>query len=410
MHVLQLKPEIEISNFDNNIEEPSYLITYFNKNWKVMKVVYDVIFHLQSDKEIEYTVENLSQKGISVTESELNFIANFLKTNGLIVGYEPEEDKNKPLRNQMLWGRITIIPSVAIKKMRFLSFLFNTGIFTLSATMFLIWFIYMYLGNSPGLVGEQLINLSFLELIICYTFLIFTGFAHEFGHAIALMKHGESSGRIGVGVYFIMPVLFTDVTRVWRLSCKERVLVDLGGIYFQGLILLISFIINELFIHSHLLFFGIMLSTATIIANFNPFIKMDGYWIFSDILGVEDLHKLVKDILSFFFMKKVGLENPLNKFKKNQKIMLMVYILSVCLFFVYFMMMIFHSFILSINVLMNDLTILFSEEIFHVNINIRYIVSYLSSRFTIFLALFFVLRMLYILLKRTIALIKGSRR
>lgn len=408
LSIIQLKSEVELFNFDDHSENDSYLVTYLGKNWKVRKNVHSVLLHLRSAENFELMLENLAKKEILVSQEELDVIVSFLKKNGLIVGYEPEASKNKPLRNKMLWLRLTILPSKMTKKFEFLAFLFDKLFFIPTAVIFLIWFTSIYLTNSPSLIGEQLITLSFIELIMCYIFLVFTGFIHEIGHAVALIKYDEKPGRIGLGVYFVMPVLFTDVTRVWRLSRMKRTMVDLGGIYFQGLILLISFTLNELFIQNHLLFLGMMLSTLTIMGNFNPFIKLDGYWIFSDILGVDDLHKLVKDIL-LCFLNNNRLQNPLNKFKKNQKVILIVYTLATCLFFSYLVMMIFRSLVLGVQMVHSDLIVLFSERFYHWNLQMNDLFSYLSSRFTIFLVFFFAIRMIYMSFKKGLRFIKVKK-
>jgi len=414
MCTVKLKPGVELSGFDDNLEEPSYLVSYFNKNWKVKKIVYDVIFQLQNnkiedEKDANHIISILSQNEIEVTIDEVNFIINFLKSNGLIVGYEPEKDKDKPLRDKMIWARITLIPSTITKKFSLLKFLFDKLFFSILITLFIAWFIYMYMINSPSIVGEKLMKLYFTELVLSYIFLIFTGFAHEIGHAVALMKHGENPGRIGAAMYFIMPVLFADVTRAWKLSRKARVMVDIGGIYFQGLILMISYIINELFINSHLLTIGIMLSTIAIIGNFNPFIKMDGYWIFSDILGVENLHKLARDTIAYFFEKTKGVPNPISKFKKRQRAIMVVYLVATCAFYVYMMQMIYHALIFGIDILATDLTVLLNGELSYMNIGVGDVMSYLSSRVSVFIALFLAIRMVYMLIKRLAILTKRRR-
>jgi hypothetical protein len=45
---------------------------------------------------------------------------------------------------------------------------------------------------------------------------------HEFGHAAACRYVGATPGAMGVGLYLVWPVFFTDVTDSYRLGRRER--------------------------------------------------------------------------------------------------------------------------------------------------------------------------------------------
>ena len=144
-----------------------------------------------------------------------------------------------------------------------------------------------------------------------------------------------------------------------------------------------------------------MLSVLTVLSNFNPFIKMDGYWIVSDILGVEDLHKLTRDVVSNFF-KKNDVNKPLTRFKRQQKMIILTYILLSIFFMVYFALMIGNAFIIGTGVLTEDINNIFTYGIAVSNISLNGIVDYISSRIMVFISLFFGIRMLYMLLRRIV--------
>ena len=57
---------------------------------------------------------------------------------------------------------------------------------------------------------------------------------HELGHAAACRYGGAEPGAIGVGVYLVFPVFYTDVTDSYRLGRAGRVRTDLGGLYFNS--------------------------------------------------------------------------------------------------------------------------------------------------------------------------------
>lgn len=123
-------------------------------------------------------------------------------------------------------------------------------------------------------------NTSSLKVIIVmYLSLIF----HEFGHASAAKRCGINAGKIGIGFYFISPVMYVDITNAWRLDNKKRILIDIGGVYFQA--------ITTIFLSSIALITGdktyYLCNVSVLIMtlfNLMPFLKLDGYWFFVIIL------------------------------------------------------------------------------------------------------------------------------
>ena len=64
---------------------------------------------------------------------------------------------------------------------------------------------------------------------------------HEFGHAAAARYGGSTPGAMGIGIYLFWPAFYTDVTDSYRLGRAGRVRTDLGGLYFNALVVLASF-------------------------------------------------------------------------------------------------------------------------------------------------------------------------
>jgi len=113
-------------------------------------------------------------------------------------------------------------------------------------------------------------------------------FIHELGHASACLRYGAPVGDIGCALYLIYPAFFCDVTGTWALARRERVMVDLGGLYFQ----LVATALVAVLWHMtglDMLASAVRISTATMVLNLLPLGRLDGYWVLSDILGVIDL-------------------------------------------------------------------------------------------------------------------------
>ena len=129
-------------------------------------------------------------------------------------------------------------------------------------------------------------------------------FVHELGHTSAMKKYNLSAKGIGVGFYFFTPVMYADVSEAWKLSNKQRVIVDIGGFYFQSMITMLYFVCGIIF-ESPTLLYVVSLSLFISIFNFNPFIKSDFYWGISDFFNIPNLRERAdKEFFKFFTSKK----------------------------------------------------------------------------------------------------------
>jgi len=113
---------------------------------------------------------------------------------------------------------------------------------------------------------------------------------HEFGHAAALCRFGRRPGGIGIGVYLFFPVLYSKVNGAWMLTRRQRVIVDIAGIWFQLLFLVVLFAVDAFVFRIPGIRVTTTITLATIAVNLNPLIKLDGYWILGDAIGVANLH------------------------------------------------------------------------------------------------------------------------
>jgi putative peptide zinc metalloprotease protein len=119
---------------------------------------------------------------------------------------------------------------------------------------------------------------------------------HELGHATACRYGGATPGRIGVGVYIVFPVFFTDVTDSYRLNRGGRLRTDLGGLYFNALTV-IGLAIAYLNTGNGLFLLVLLLMQIEMVQQLVPAVRLDGYYVLSDLAGVPDLFARVRPVL-----------------------------------------------------------------------------------------------------------------
>lgn len=124
-----------------------------------------------------------------------------------------------------------------------------------------------------------------------------SGVFHEFGHASALRYGGGNARCMGIGIYLIYPILYTDTTDSYRLGRWGRVRTDLGGFYFH---LLFALAIMAAYFESRQewLLLVVLLIDLDITRQLFPFVRFDGYWAITDLLGVPDILSHMKATLT----------------------------------------------------------------------------------------------------------------
>lgn len=159
------------------------------------------------------------------------------------------------------------------------------------AVALLGWWLGARVGAGVALIDPALaLDMTPAEALLFCALTAATFLLHELGHAAATARWGQKPAEIGIGLYLIFPVLFSNVTSAWALTLRQRIVVNLGGIYLQGLAIacLVPFQIHG---NDPVLALVIVLNLFSILVNLNPFFRFDGYWIYSDLFGIPNLRE-----------------------------------------------------------------------------------------------------------------------
>jgi len=118
---------------------------------------------------------------------------------------------------------------------------------------------------------------------------------HELGHAYTATRYGCRVPTMGIAMILMVPMLYSDTSDAWKLtSRRQRAAIGAAGMVVEcSLAALAMFAWN--FLDN-----GVARSLAFIVAttslalglaiNLNPFMRFDGYYVLSDMLGIPNLH------------------------------------------------------------------------------------------------------------------------
>ncbi len=144
--------------------------------------------------------------------------------------------------------------------------------------------------------GLQQVLRDPVDLLIVAGLSVLSAAFHECGHAAGCRYGGARPGVIGVGVYLVWPSFFTNVTDSYRLSRAGRLRTDLGGLYFN-LIFILALAGVYSATSAEVLLLVIASTQLEMLEQLLPFVRFDGYFILSDLVGVPDLFARVAPIV-----------------------------------------------------------------------------------------------------------------
>ncbi len=138
-----------------------------------------------------------------------------------------------------------------------------------------------------------------------YALFVLSLLCHELGHASACARFGARPGGIGCTFYWFHPAFYSDVTAAWKLPRAQRVVVDLGGIYFQLLFAATCAGVQGV-VDAPALSTAISMILFSCAVSLNPFFRFDGYWVLSDALGVTRLGSIPGRLIRHFCQRLRG--------------------------------------------------------------------------------------------------------
>lgn len=213
-----------------------------------------------------------------------DLLYNYLAQYGILK--ESNEENIKPYKkpNYLKLSFIIINERILSKIVILFNFLFYKKVF-ISTSLICISIIttltFIHLDTYQKFNLHKSLIYFFLATFFSVTF-------HEIGHATAANHFGARHGGIGGGFYLFTPVYFADVTDIWRLNKKQRVIVNIAGIYFEFIFCSSLAIIGLLTDNIILMVISIIVCVRSLF-NLNPFLRSDGYWIVSDLINQPNL-------------------------------------------------------------------------------------------------------------------------
>jgi len=180
-----------------------------------------------------------------------------------------------------------------------------TSAFLLCSTGFILFAVGLTLLNGDQ-IQRDAINLYRMEtLALIWLTILVTDLLHELAHGLTCKRFGGEVHELGFMLLYFQPAFYCNVSDAWIFPRKShRLWVSFAGVYSELCISAVAALIWRLtepgnWVHAVAL---VILGTSGIrtFFNFNPLIKLDGYYLLSDALEIPNLRAR-----SFQYLKAV---------------------------------------------------------------------------------------------------------
>jgi putative peptide zinc metalloprotease protein len=236
--------------------------------------------------------------GRSVSESDVRTLVDtHLRPLGLLRladGSEPELRRSNPL--------LALKPRIAVtdpRTTRRLTDPFRVLFRPVVAAVVLVAFVavvgWVFFERGLGATAYDAFERPHL-LVLVFVVSVLSGGFHEFGHAAASRYSGAQPGAMGAGLYVVWPAFYTDVTDSYRLGRAGRIRTDLGGLYFNAIVAVLTFVWWWSTGWEALLLL-VATQVLQMAQQLLPLLRFDGYHLLADLSGVPDLYQRIRPTL-----------------------------------------------------------------------------------------------------------------
>jgi putative peptide zinc metalloprotease protein len=303
----RLKEGCEFYPYDGAKDREEFIVrTPDKRQFKISALSKDILQRLDGTKSLEDLVCELEARSISISSDDLSNLLtqqysrlNILESTDAQLNERNRQNQTAEVKLPFLlhWN---LIPEKQVAWLApRLKFLYHTvavvaGLIFIALAHFLVYYQHPSFSHISN-AGSLWVLILCLLSILC----------HEFGHAAAVSRYGGSPGHIGFGLYLLLPSFYADVSEIWRFRRKERMVVDLGGVYFQQLSFGVFAVLGHFFLAPE--FFAVCYFIDLMAwFNLNPVFRFDGYWFLVDYLAIPNLYQHALKFIGYRIRKAFG--------------------------------------------------------------------------------------------------------
>jgi putative peptide zinc metalloprotease protein len=277
----------------------------------------------------EVSEEFRRRTGIEISEPDLRKFAQMLQDNGFwyetahdtYLSYAEAESARTRSRKSR-FGDLARVDLWAWDPDTFLTRLHNhasflySGWFTALTIGFFGFMFYVFVDRWGEISHDTLLYYDFTrknagDLLEFWLLFMVLCFLHESAHGLTCKHYGAGVHRMGFQLLYLEPTFFVEVTEGWVYANRQqRMAIILAGVWVELICCAVATFVfwgTAPGTGPHEMAYKVMLITgaAVVVIEMMPFIKLDGYYLFCELVGTADLKERSTDFSLAWIKRKI---------------------------------------------------------------------------------------------------------
>jgi putative peptide zinc metalloprotease protein len=296
------------------------------QNWALIQLFdgkrsYEQIAELYSQQTgIVYSVSAIREFA-----GELDAVDFWYKTSqekNILLMQKSSEERHKLLNSKKKYGDLSLYAFPAFNPDRFITWSYKYTKFiytpwftalTLCAFAFMAWITVTHWSE----IGRDTLEFytfsdkSWGDFIQFYLLAVVVLGFHEYGHGHACKHYGGRVPAMGFALIYLTPAFYTDTTEGEVKGTRyQRLVISMAGVWAEMIVCSIATPIwwntpPDTVVHNAAYMVMLITGISAVLINWNPLIKLDGYHMMCEILGIVDLKEASTAYLSAWVKRNI---------------------------------------------------------------------------------------------------------
>lgn len=266
---------------------------------------YEEIAKLYSQENgVEYDVEEV--RGFAAQLETGDFWYKTPQEKNILLMQQTMSERRKKLQGRSKWADLSEITFPAFNPDRFLAWAYGYTKFIYTPWFTILTLIAFAITAAISIshwseIGRDTVQFydfskkTWTDVFILYALGMFVVAIHEFAHAHACKHYGGRVPAMGFALVFLAPAFYTDTTEGAVMGTRsQRMVISLAGNWSEFMVCAVATPIwwgtaPDTPVHNGAYFLMMMTGIMCVFLNWNPLMKLDGYYMLCEITGIPNL-------------------------------------------------------------------------------------------------------------------------
>ncbi len=176
---------------------------------------------------------------------------------------------------------------------------------------------------------------TFADIVQFWVLLFVLGFIHESAHGLTCKHFGGEVHTMGLLFLYLTPCFFVDVTESWVSANRvQRLATIIAGIWIEMVVCGFAMLVwlntpPGQWLHELVYKVILLTGVAVVVMNINPLMKIDGYYFFTEFIGIPELKERSTAFVSEWFQSRIlRLPVEVTSIPRRRTLLFVVYALA----------------------------------------------------------------------------------